>query len=160
MNLTVRMDGLDTLSLQTRYLAKAAQDGLKLGVNEAAAIFQIEAKTLVPVDTGRLQASIHTDYVENTSERQVLAVSPVFDATNEYGFEPPYARRIEFGFTGPDKLGRVYHQPAQPYMRPAFDSKQSEARAAIRGGVWEQVQSAMATASQRRVAPGRRKGQG
>lgn len=30
-----------------------------------------------------------------------------------------YARRIELGFQGPDSLGRVYDQPAFPFLRPA-----------------------------------------
>ena len=33
----------------------------------------------------------------------------------------PYAARIEFGYTGPDKLGRRFHQAAQPYMRNSLD---------------------------------------
>jgi hypothetical protein len=32
-----------------------------------------------------------------------------------------YARRIELGFSGPDSLGRVYHQPPRPYVRPAYE---------------------------------------
>lgn len=30
-----------------------------------------------------------------------------------------YARRIELGFQGPDSRGRVYDQPAFPFLRPA-----------------------------------------
>jgi hypothetical protein len=32
-----------------------------------------------------------------------------------------YGRRIELGFYGADRLGRVYHQPPYPYMRPGMD---------------------------------------
>lgn len=31
-----------------------------------------------------------------------------------------YARRIEHGFVGKDRLGRTYNQAAKPYMYPAF----------------------------------------
>ncbi len=35
---------------------------------------------------------------------------------------------IEFGFDDmTDSLGRTYHQKPQPYMRPAYDTKQREA---------------------------------
>lgn len=34
-----------------------------------------------------------------------------------------YARRIEYGFIGADKLGRVYNQRPRPYLRPAFDTQ-------------------------------------
>ena len=36
-----------------------------------------------------------------------------------------YGRRIELGFSGSDSLGRVYHQPPFPYMRPAYESSQA-----------------------------------
>ena len=35
----------------------------------------------------------------------------------------PQARRIEFGFQGKDRLGRVFNQPAFPYLRPAADAE-------------------------------------
>lgn len=47
--------------------------------------------------------------------------------TYKIGTDLEYAARIEFGFTGPDSLGRVYNQPAQPYLRPAFDTKRTAA---------------------------------
>ncbi|MBA7556847.1 hypothetical protein ES705_49570 [subsurface metagenome] len=31
-----------------------------------------------------------------------------------------YARRVELGFVGTDKLGRVYNQAPRPYLRPAL----------------------------------------
>src|SRR5215207_4025287 len=30
----------------------------------------------------------------------------------------PYARRVEYGFRGPDSLGRRFRQRAQPYLEP------------------------------------------
>lgn len=32
----------------------------------------------------------------------------------------PQAARLEYGFYGADSLGRVYHQPPFPHMRPAL----------------------------------------
>lgn len=37
-----------------------------------------------------------------------------------------YARRIEFGFYGPDKLGRVYAQAPKSYLYPAFFSFEND----------------------------------
>lgn len=34
-----------------------------------------------------------------------------------------YARRIELGFQGKDKLGRVYDQTGFPFLRPAADAE-------------------------------------
>jgi len=39
-----------------------------------------------------------------------------------------YARRIEYGFIGADKLGRVFNQRPRPYLRPAFDTQQDAVR--------------------------------
>ncbi|WP_030186118.1 HK97 gp10 family phage protein [Streptomyces capuensis] len=37
------------------------------------------------------------------------------------GTNAPQARRLEFGFTGADSLGRVYAQPPFPQVQPALD---------------------------------------
>lgn len=144
MKLDVHISGLDALSLKVRYLTEAARVGLKLSTSEAAFLFVTEAKDLVPVLSGRLRDAIHQEHVTDEPERQVWNVQPFYETTaNEYGMDPPYARRIELGFMGTDKLGRVYHQPAQPYMRPAHDNKADEARETIRAGVYDQLDAAM-----------------
>jgi hypothetical protein len=37
------------------------------------------------------------------------------------GTNEPQGRRLEFGFTGTDSLGRVYDQPPYPHVGPAFN---------------------------------------
>ncbi|MFG3244206.1 hypothetical protein [Streptomyces sp. NPDC048157] len=37
------------------------------------------------------------------------------------GTSAPQGRRLEFGFVGPDSLGRVYNQPPFPHVGPAID---------------------------------------
>ncbi len=145
MKLTVQLKGVDVLSLVTKRLISAAQQGMKESVSEAAQLFVDEAQLLVPVDTGHLRDSIHAELLEASDTRAVIAVTPAYEEPNEWGFEPAYARRIEYGFQGPDALGRVYHQAAQPYMRPAFDSKQDEARQVIKDGIVGALDDAMAT---------------
>jgi len=150
MNLTVKVSGTDALALKFKYLIKAAQQGLKFGVAEAADLIAEEAKTLVPVDTGYLHDHIHVETVTDSPERQVAVVSPVNEAANDYGFDPAYARRIEFGFIGTDRLGRTYHQAASPFMRPAYDAKKEEATAAIKEGVFSALDDAMNQVAARR----------
>ena len=41
------------------------------------------------------------------------------------GTNVKYARRLEYGFVGRDKLGRNYNQAAQPYLRPGYESQKS-----------------------------------
>lgn len=36
------------------------------------------------------------------------------------GTDAPQGRRLEFGFVGPDSLGRVYNQPPFPHVQPAL----------------------------------------
>jgi hypothetical protein len=36
------------------------------------------------------------------------------------GTDAPQGRRLEFGFVGPDSLGRVYNQPPFPHVQPAI----------------------------------------
>lgn len=143
MKITVQLAGLDALSLVTKKLTAAAQRGLKDGVVEGAALIEQRAKELVPVDTGRLRDAIHTEVMTDEPEIQVLAVAAVVEADNDWGIDPPYARRIEFGFVGVDRLGRHYNQAAQPYMRPAHDEMKDQAIAAIRDSVLSEVDAAM-----------------
>lgn len=39
----------------------------------------------------------------------------------EVGTNMPQGRRLEFGFTGEDALGRSYNQPPYPHFGPALD---------------------------------------
>jgi hypothetical protein len=45
----------------------------------------------------------------------------------------PQGRRLEFGFTGTDSLGRSYDQPAYPHFGPAHDQTAPEFVEAIAG---------------------------
>jgi hypothetical protein len=37
------------------------------------------------------------------------------------GTDAPQARRLEYGFVGPDRIGRVFNQPPFPHVGPAVD---------------------------------------
>lgn len=78
---------------------------------------QNEAAENAPYKSGNLKRSIHTEEVE-VADNHVLVAT---------GTDVDYAARLEYGFNDTDALGRTYHQPAQPYMRPAYDTKRAEA---------------------------------
>lgn len=149
---TVQLRGMDKVSLGAGYMIRAAQNTLKVAVPDAAQVIAEEAKTIVPVDTGRLRDAIHVEPSSSgafpqcidRNEKQAVVVSPAYISQNEYGFSPPYARRIEFGFMGTDRLGRTYHQAAQPFMRPAFDTKKEEAAQMIKDQMFEALAGASA----------------
>ena len=50
------------------------------------------------------------------------------------GTNKPQARRLEFGFVGPDRIGRVYHQAPRPHVAPAIEATTKEW-----GKTWEGV---------------------
>jgi HK97 gp10 family phage protein len=139
MRISAQIAGMDAVALKAKRRIEAARFGLKAGVSEGAFMLQEEAKTLVPVDTGHLRDSIHTETVVDGSEVQELAVTAAVEASNPWGIDPAYARRIELGFVGADSLGREYHNPPQPFMRPAFDAKRDEVKQTIKESVFEAV---------------------
>lgn len=102
-------------------VSREAANHLERAVTAGALVVQNEAKQKAPVRTGNLRRSIHTE----TTRKRVTSV------TVATGTDAEYARRIEFGFSDTDSLGRSYNQPAQPYLRPAFDENRDEVMAEI-----------------------------
>ena len=69
-----------------------------------------------PVDTGQYRSSIRAD-------KPVIEL----DGPVSYVGSPmPQTRRLEFGFSGTDRLGRRYSQPPRPHWRPTFDMRKVE----------------------------------
>lgn len=106
------------MSLQGRREAQTAlerfgeqvQKSAFVALEAGALIIKAAAQVKCPYITGTLRRSIHVQPVERSEERVVVAVGPT----------EPYGRRIEFGFSDKDKLGRTYNQRPQPYLRPAY----------------------------------------
>lgn len=55
------------------------------------------------------------------------------------GTNVEYARRVEFGFSGADKKGRVYSQKEKPYLRPAFQSEKEQAIKTTKAALSDQL---------------------
>lgn len=81
----------------------AAKQALKEGVDEVVR----DAKTRVPVKTGKLRDSIHSMEKENGAVQEITA-----DAKNEKGI--PYGKIVEYS-------PRINH----PFLKPALDAHQS-----------------------------------
>ena len=82
-----------------------------------------------PYKTGTYRRSFHMETVEKSSERCRV----------EVGTDAPQARRLEYGFVGADKLGRVYNQAARPHIRPALDENRGVAVDEFRAAVGDIV---------------------
>lgn len=93
-----------------------AGDVLAAAVRSGGLLVENDAKQMAPYRTGTLRRSIHVEVESGAGQ-----------ATAEIGTDVPYAARVEFGFEGKDSLGREYHQPARPYLRPALDQNMDAA---------------------------------
>ncbi len=78
-----------------------------------------------PYKTGTYRRGFHMETVEKTSERCTVIV----------GNDQPQGPRLEFGFVGADKLGRIYNQAPRPHLRPALDENRGAAVEEFRGAV-------------------------
>jgi HK97 gp10 family phage protein len=155
MILSATIRGADALSLKAKYLIRAAQWGLEAGVSEGAFIFEQEAQTLAPRDTGALADSIHTEDLISEGDRQVKAVRVGVDYGSfvEYGTglrgaaapHPPlptqgvpFTGSWVYDYQNQGWIGQV----AQPFMRPAFDGKRAEVESTIKKSVLAELAGA------------------
>ena len=118
---------------------KAALDALMVrieaagavGVKAAALLAQRIGLAKTPVKSGTLRRSWRTESLDPGVGLGTYAA--------RVGPTMVYARRIELGFRGPDKLGRVYDQAPHPYVQPAL----VEARPQMRGVVVSAISKAI-----------------
>lgn len=110
------------------------------------AVFQTSAQFLAeeitertPVDTGTLRTSFKTQLNEpvymdgsygNGPDLAAIAKAGIGD-TIYMGFTMKYARRIEYGFEGPDSLGRVYHQTGAGMVRLSAQNWPQHVKSAV-----------------------------
>ncbi len=113
-NSKITLKGEKELLAKFKQLTSAAQGSNLLKATQAGILpIQNAAIEKAPKDTGNLSRSIHTETVESSNTY----------AESATGTDVEYAARLEFGFMQADRLGRHYNQPAQPYMRPAYDEQ-------------------------------------
>ncbi len=130
----VRATVLGTESLQRKLdaLGHATRGQmLERAVVAGALLIQNAAKEGTPFRTGTLRRSIHIGGHDDLNPDGVSGKIDPPEVTADrvavfVGTDVEYARRVEYGFEGDDVLGRTYHQPAQPYLRPAVDETRRE----------------------------------
>lgn len=113
-------------ALSGHHLQQAANAGMLPIVNRA--------QQLAPYLTGDLRDSIHVEPSAESDYQHAIALG---------GTNLAYAARQEFGFDGPDSLGRVYHDPGRPYLRPAFDEMENEARRSVARALSQMIKAAV-----------------
>ncbi|MGW9238063.1 HK97 gp10 family phage protein [[Kitasatospora] papulosa] len=68
--------------------------------------------------SGRPGPNVITGAYRNSWETNTRRLP--YGAMCTIGTNAPQGRRLEFGFVGPDSLGRVYNQPPFPHVGPAI----------------------------------------
>jgi len=133
----IRMVGLDKAQKAFRELpGSLSGKQLLTGVINGALLIRNRASANAPFVTGTLKRSIHIgghtevspgfNPSEGYSDIEGEEVTPE-RVKVEVGTNLIYAPRVEYGFSGKDKLGRVYNQPPNPYLRSAFDQEKDAA---------------------------------
>lgn len=117
MKTSIKLLGSAALKQMLKQTEDELPKALEAGLTTGALLIQNSAKKKVVKRTGTLSRSIHTKTVEYTKKKVSVAV----------GTDVEYARRIEYGFSGKDSLGRNYNQSPRPYLRPALDEQKDEA---------------------------------
>lgn len=108
---------------------KEVQDAIKRVIN----LMRREAMQGCPVLTGRLRSSTSINWSgSGLTKGEVGSQAKPDDGVGQppmennifvgvMGTNVEYARRIELGFVGTDKLGRSYNQAPRPYLRKAYE---------------------------------------
>lgn len=131
MPVRMQLSGSESLAQKLQALSDAARgQALERATVAGALLVQNAAKEAAPFVTGTLRRSLHigghADLNPDGEGGQLPDPEIRGSSVTVYvGTDVEYARRIEYGFEGPDALGRTYHQPAQPYLRPAIDENQA-----------------------------------
>lgn len=115
--------------LKPKYMAACEQAMLKGGwmiANEASA----NVRRNKSVITGNLMGSIHPEIGKVTSDSVDVLI----------GTNLVYAKRVEYGFFGRDRIGRFFTQAPRAYLRPAFDTKKEAALAFIASEIKKTVE--------------------
>lgn len=95
----------------------ALRDGLPLAIFRSGAMYQTKVRAAA---SGRPGPRVQTgDYRRSIFLREYMTLDG--DPVALVSSNRPQARRLEFGFVGPDVLGRVFNQPPYPHWRPAMD---------------------------------------
>jgi len=128
--LTEAQKGLDK---QKKQLQNKIQKALLRG----GLVFEGEAKRLCPVDTGRLRDSIQSTILKQDEDETVLTVGTAVEYAGfvEFGTgihaENGQGRKTPWMWKGDGKKWGGWHrttgQPAQPFIRPAFEARKDEA---------------------------------
>lgn len=170
----LRIEGMRDLDEALKQLPRATgRNVLDRALKRAAKPIQQKAKAIAPRDTGELRKSIIVESVKrgdaggkaafararaagaSVSEARAALISASSGETKaEVRVGPRKAKSKAEGIkTIVQEFGSV-NQPAQPYMRPAWDANRDAASEGIRKELWSEIEKAVARRAKRAAARG------
>jgi hypothetical protein len=113
----------------TKQTIERSEEAFKIGVLD----FFIHLRDTTPIDTGFLRSSLTLGINGQMPEGPNAAYGSVYNDVRALSvidqlklgdrimmvYQAPYARRLEYGFTGYDSLGRYYNQPGRFWITAA-----------------------------------------
>lgn len=134
-DVSMQVFGLDELSKKLKEMPiKLAKNGLRAAVNAGAEVIRKDAVARVPVLTGRLKKAIYKKQIREQSNnvQQTFFVGArngkKYRKANKDAY---YWRFLEFGTS---------KMAAKPFLRPAFDTKKTQAVDAIAKKLKERIE--------------------
>jgi hypothetical protein len=121
-----------SLSIDEAQLQTVVMDRLELFARGFVSTVSVVAKGIVPVRTGRLRASIHSDPVRRTGPWRVDSgisadapyAAPVHEGARPHVIRPRNARALRFEIDGKVVFARRVNHPgqrAQPFLSTAVE---------------------------------------
>jgi len=90
----------------------------QIGIGQGATSF---VEGAIPVDTSALANSLTVDDTNVNGDATAKIAGLEIGDTMVFKWTEPYARRIEYGFTGTDSLGRTFNVPGRFFMTRAAE---------------------------------------
>jgi HK97 gp10 family phage protein len=157
---TLKVTGLPEMLKKLKVLQVDVEKAVAASLLASAFIVSNDAKRRAPRLTGNLARSITpgvgTDPLGSSGPikdtegslpaQSVETLQPELKAEGKatawVATNVVYAKRMEYGFKGPDKLGRKYSQAGRPYMRPAMDENKNKLNAEFTKALKQVIASA------------------
>lgn len=131
---------LQSVNKWTKQTKERSEEAFKMGVLD----FALELDQTAPYDTGNLRSSLvagingaipqgpHGAFGSVYNDQRLLSVIDQLKLGDRITlvYLAPYARRLEYGFTGQDSLGRFYNQPGRFWISAAGQKYRSIMRSA------------------------------
>jgi HK97 gp10 family phage protein len=156
----LKVTGLPEILKKLDKLGVDVEKSVAAALMGAAWVVASDAKRRAPRKTGNLARSITpgvgkepggssgpiTDTEGPLPEQSVATLQPELKAEGKatawVATNVCYAKRMEYGFKGPDKLGRKYKQAGRPYMRPAMDENRTKVTPVFEKALRQVIKSA------------------